>query len=155
MITLVKTVLQKEVPMKVGRITSLEFKSEDGVDTFVDLHRKNCSELGAESHCITRTGPFSALVLSIYSDEENAVALQEVRENYKNRTKHLFSDYFFYEGQIKLLVTGEGHDLLSVDNPQNDWRTEAIELRKQVKAQSVQLEEVKIMLSQVLAKLPS
>jgi len=141
--------------MKVGRITSLEFKSEHGVNTFVDLHRKNCGELGAESHCITQTGETSALVLSIYSDEETALALQEVRENYKNNTKHLFSDYFFYEGNIKLLVDGEGIDLLNIDSPKIDWETEVSELRKKVKAQSEQLYEIKKMLSQLVAKLSS
>jgi hypothetical protein len=145
----------EEVHMKVGRITSLEFKSENGVDTFVDLHKKNCSELGAEVHCITQTGTSSAIVLSIYSDEETALALQDVRENYKNNTKHLFSDYFFYEGQIKLLVDGDGEDLLDVDSPKIEWRAEASELRKQIKAQSAQLDELKEMLSEVLAKLPS
>ena len=89
--------------MKVGRITSLEFKSENGVDTFVDLHKKNCSELGAEVHCITQTGTSSAIVLSIYSDEKTALALQKVKENYKNNTKYPFSGHFFYEREIKLL----------------------------------------------------
>lgn len=141
--------------MKVGRITSLEFKSENGVGSFVDLHRKNCRELGAESHCITQTGETSALVLSIYSDEETALALQEVRERYKNNTKHLFSDYFFYEGNVKLLVDGEGNDLLNMESPKIDWETEVSELQKELKAQSKQLYELKKMLSQVVAKLPS
>ena len=141
--------------MKVGRITSLEFNSEDGVDAFVDLHRKNCSELGADSHCITQTRPSSALVLSIYSDEETALALQEVRENYKRNTKHLFSDYFFYEGQLKLLIDGIGDDIFGFGRTQNGWKTEVSELRKLVKAQCAQLNDLKVMLSQVLAKVSS
>lgn len=45
----------------------------------------------------------SSLVLSIYSDEKTALALQKVKENYKNNTKYPFSGYFFYEREIKLL----------------------------------------------------
>ena len=93
-------------------------------------------------------------MLSIYSDEKTTLALQEVKKNYKNNTKYLFSGYFFYERQIKLFADGDIEGLLNIDGLKIDWRAEARELRKQVKAQSAQLDILKEMLSQILTKLP-
>ena len=95
--------------------------------------------MSAERHCINQIGETSVLLLSIYTDEEKALALQEIRESYKNDTEHLFIYYFFYEGNIKLLVDGEGNDLLDKGRPKIDWETKVSELQKQVSAQSEQL----------------
>ena len=78
--------------MTVARVSMLEFKSEDNMETFINIHKtRGLAELGAETHCITQTGPLSCLVISTYADEAKAEETQTARVKYKERKGSLIS----------------------------------------------------------------
>ena len=100
--------------MTVARVSMLEFKSEDNMETFINIHKtRGLAELGAETHCITQTGPLSCLVISTYADEAKAEETQTARVKYKESVDYLLDDYFFYEGAVKLHIDSEGNEFLT------------------------------------------
>ena len=100
--------------MTVARVSMLEFKSEDNMETFINIHKtRGLAELGAETHCITQTGPLSFLVISTYADEAKAEETQTARVKYKESVEYLLDDYFFYEGAVKLHIDSEGNEFLT------------------------------------------
>lgn len=98
--------------MTVARVTMLEFKSKDNMETFISTHEtRGLAELGAETHCITQTGPLSCLVISTYADEAKAAETQTTRVKYKESLDYLLNDYFFYEGPVRLHIDSEGNEI--------------------------------------------
>ena len=72
--------------MTVARVTMLEFKSKDNMETFISTHgTRGLAELGAETHCITQTGPLSCVVITTYADKAHAAETQTTRVTYKER----------------------------------------------------------------------
>ena len=99
--------------MTVARVSMLEFKSEDNMETFINIHKtRGLAELGAETHCITQTGPLSCLVISTYADEAKAEKTQTARVKYKESVDYLLDDYFFYEGQLSCTLTPRATNFL-------------------------------------------
>ena len=136
--------------MKVGRITSADFKS---VDDFKAVMASYASVVPSaygtcETTVVVQTGPTSVLNVAIYPNEAAADITLDAREKWFESVSNHIEDTFFYEGNVYLQMTGKGQNLLTGD-PEKDT------LKAQIERMSVEITQLKSMMEQILTKLPT
>ena len=132
--------------MSVGRVNMVEFKTEAGVEKFSKDYAEQYHENfpTAEASIAIRTGATSALGMTIYPDEEAQEESLDARTKFFKDHEHLINmdESFFYEGTV---------DFKFLTNAKNQSEDQ----QSQLDAMQQEISELKAMLAQVLAKLPS
>ena len=131
--------------MKVARFSVLDFSSQNDLDAFLVAYKRAKFLETAETHCVTQTGESSLLIFSVYADQQTASKNIEDRQNFVDSVSHLLGENFFYEGEIKHYVTGQGEDLsIGCEDPdESTLRISNAELYNEV-------QELKAMTKQML-----
>ena len=132
--------------MSFGRVSVVEFKTEDGLKQFTKDYAEqyHVNFPNAEASVSVRTGPTSALGMTIYPNNEAVEESLEKRTKFMKDHEHLINigDSFFYEGEVDFKF------LTNVQNQSEDQQS-------QLDAMQQEIAELKAMLVQFLAKLPT
>lgn len=132
--------------MSYGRVSVVEFKTEDGLKQFTKDYAEqyHVNFPNAEVSISVRTGPTSALGMTIYPNNEAVEESLEKRTEFMKDHEHLINigDSFFYEGEVDFKF------LTNVQNQSEDQQS-------QLDAMQQEIAELKAMLVQFLAKLPT
>ena len=86
----------------------------------------------ADFHVAVQTGPISGLIFSLYPSEEAANATAIKRKEFLEAVSGLYTDSFFYEGEVKTYVNGKGEDLSESTLTEKDLNLKVDELKKMV-----------------------
>ena len=158
--------------MKVVRTVVNEFKSEEAFEKILASYAVAVPTILklCETTTVVKTSPTSCMALSIFPNNEAADSTIEARSKWFKSHEAGIKDHFMYDGDVALYMTGKGENLLTTqpDEDSNKQtmtlkKLEHIEakkynnkrLRKLLLKQKKELAELKSMLAQVLAKLPS
>jgi len=132
--------------VSVGRVSVVEFTSEAGHDQFSKDYAEqyHVNFPNAEASIAIRTGPTSGLGVTIYPDEKSVEESLASRTKFMEDHEHLINmdESFFYEGTV---------DFKFLTNAQN----KSADQKSQLDDMQQEISELKAMLNQVLAKLPS
>ena len=158
--------------MKVVRTVVNEFKSEEAFEKILASYAEAVPTILklCETTTVVKTSPTSCMALSIFPNNEAADSTIEARSKWFNSHKAEIEDHFMYDGDVALYMTGKGENLLANQfDKESHKKTKTIEkfegnkakkkckqrLRKLFLKQNREIAELKTILAQVLAKLPT
>ena len=160
--------------MRVARISIVEFKSEIELETFVDNVEKTFWDIypTAESIDLVRTGPTSVINSTIFPNEAAANETLSGRQEFFDKHKDAIIDTFFHIGEVAFSKSSFGKPRETSKNIQQTSKVAETslfenvtngsketqkenDLTSQVTQLSYEIAQLKEILSQFLAKLPS
>jgi hypothetical protein len=120
--------------MNVARISIIECKTEDDMASWLVSHRSAVPYAfkTADFHVAVQTGPTSGLIFSLYPSDEAANATAVKRKEFLEAVSDLYTDSFFYEGEVKTYVNGKGQDLSERTLKEKDLNSKVDELKEMV-----------------------
>ena len=101
----------KDGVMKIARIILSEHPKDEDLNKFLDGHREAVANgfLSIANFSVAvQTGPTSQLTFTVYESEEAALSNLEARAVWFEERKHLVSDTFYHEGNIRTILQGGG-----------------------------------------------
>ena len=160
--------------MRVARISIVEFKSEAELETFADNVEKTFWDIypTAESIDLVRTGPTSVINSTIFPSETAANQTLSGRQEFFDKHKDGIIDTFFHIGEVAFSKNSSGKPRETSKNIRPTSKVAETSLSKtvtnrskepqkynnltlQIDQLSSEVAELKEMISQFVAKLPS
>ncbi len=95
--------------MSIGRITMMEFTSEEAVDEAEILYEKIRAEAFPTLELVMniRTGPTSLMSVAVYPSKESADSNLTAREKFQEKLDSSLKDSFFHEGEVTYFFQSE------------------------------------------------
>ena len=138
--------------MSVGRVSMVEFKNEEAINQFSKDYAKEyyANFPTAEASIAVQTGPTSSLGVTIYPNEEAVDGSLSARKKFFKEREHLIQmdQSFFYEGKVNFKFLSPTHDFIK---PAEQYKEQVSQLDAIQKENA----ELKAMISEILARLPS
>ena len=135
--------------MRVARISIAEFKTEEGVTTFVNDYADqfDTNFPNSEGSAMVRTGPRTLMNFIVYPNDEAVEDSYKVRTKFMDSRKELLvqDETFYYEGEV---IWAKLFNAIQ-DQPKAKGEESKLDSMQE------QITELKDLLSEVLAKLPS
>ena len=95
--------------MSIGRITMMEFISEEAVDDAEILYEKIRAEAFPTLELVMniRTGPTSLMSVAVYPSKESADSNLTARGKFQEKLDSSLKDSFFHEGDVTYFFQSE------------------------------------------------
>ncbi len=95
--------------MSIGRITMMEFISEEAVDDAEILYEKIRAEAFPTLELVMniRTGPTSLMSVAVYPSKESADSNLTARGKFQEKLDASLKDSFFHEGDVTYFFQSE------------------------------------------------
>lgn len=95
--------------MSIGRITMMEFSTEEALNSGEQLYKEIRAEAFPTLELVVnvRTGPTSLMSVAIYPSHESAASNLEARARFQKEMEANMKDSFFHEGDVSYFYQPE------------------------------------------------